>query len=129
MIGIPYSLIGIGVAASLAVGYFLYSQSKIEQLKEQNTQLIEVNLSNQEAINRLEKNIANIYELNSELRKGLSESEAYRNELSKKLSNHDLTRLSHEKPGLIEKRINDATQKKFTDMEEYTRNLSVSNSD
>ena len=48
------------------------------------------------------------------------EAEKYGDELSKKLREHDLTRLTLRKPGLIEKRVNDATQKVFEDLESST---------
>lgn len=40
--------------------------------------------------------------------------------LRKKLADHDLTYLSNEKPGLIEKRINDATKNVFDSIEQLT---------
>ena len=46
--------------------------------------------------------------------------EEYRNELISKLQKHDLTRLSHQKPGMIEKRINNGTQKVFDSLESLT---------
>ena len=44
----------------------------------------------------------------------------YGDELSKKLREHDLTRLTLRKPGLIEKRVNDATKKVFEELESST---------
>ena len=50
----------------------------------------------------------------------LDEAERYGDELRKKLHKHDLTRLSIKKPGLIEKRINDGTNKLFDSIESIT---------
>lgn len=48
-------------------------------------------------------------------------AEQYRDELIQKLQRHDLTKLSLQKPGLIENRINEATKKVFDDIESITR--------
>ena len=44
----------------------------------------------------------------------------YKNELIGKLRNHDLTRLSQQRPGLIERRINDGTQELLESFESIT---------
>jgi Holliday junction resolvasome RuvABC ATP-dependent DNA helicase subunit len=129
MISLPYSLGVIATLLVLFAGYAYYSESKIEQLVKANTQLEQINAQNAEAISQLERDIKSIYELNNALKKDLDKADETKRTLSKTLSNHNLTRLSIEKPGLIEKRINDATAKKFTALEEYTRSLSNSNSD
>jgi uncharacterized protein YaaN involved in tellurite resistance len=129
MISLPYSLGAIATLLVLFAGYAYYSESKIDQLIKTNTQLEQINSQNVEAISQLERDIKSIYELNNALRKDLDDADKAKNTLSKTLSNHNLTRLSIEKPGLIEKRINDATAKKFTALEDYTRSLSNPNSD
>ena len=50
--------------------------------------------------------------------------EKYKNDLISKLQKHDLTRLSHQKPGMIEKRINNGTQKVFDSLESLTTTTS-----
>jgi hypothetical protein len=50
----------------------------------------------------------------------LRESETYKDELIGKLRKHNLTKLAEQNPGLIETRINDATQKLFNDFEQIT---------
>ena len=57
---------------------------------------------------------------NDELQVKLKASEAYGDELGKKLRKHNLTLLTLKKPGLIEKRVNDATQKIFETIESDT---------
>ena len=54
------------------------------------------------------------------LQQSLQKAEGYNTELQRKLNDHNLTKLSSKKPGLIEKRINDATSKIFRELEEIT---------
>lgn len=68
----------------------------------------------------MEKNAKFQAELNTELQKKLQESEVYKDNLISKLQKHDLAALSLKKPGLIEKRINDATKKVFDEIEADT---------
>lgn len=124
MLGFPYSIIAIGAVVAGLFGYIYYSESKIESLQKTNVILEQANQSNQESIRGLEKNIQDIISLNETLRKDLDQSEEYRNNLTKTLSDHNLTILSLEKPGLIEKRINSATELKFKELQEYTNSLS-----
>ena len=58
--------------------------------------------------------------LNKELQGKLQNAEVYQDELRRKLQKHDLTRLSEKKPGLVEKKINEGTQKLFNDFESIT---------
>ena len=121
-----YSIAAIGTAAFIFVGYFLYSEARIERLQEANTILEQANKTNQRAIKDLNANIAEIFKLNEELKQSLDLAQKSKQTLVKTLSNHNLTKLSLEKPGLIEKRINDATKRKMEQLEEYTNSLSRS---
>ena len=113
--------IGIILAMLLAFGgYYWISEKRISTLTENNAKLTIAAQTNQETIDKLEE--ANqAYEVaNKELQLKYREAEKYGDELSKKLREHDLTRLTLRKPGLIEKRVNDATQKVFEDLESST---------
>jgi hypothetical protein len=55
----------------------------------------------------------------------LQKAEQYGDDLREKLNNHDLTKLSAKKPGLIEKRINNATAKIFQELEDITNTSST----
>lgn len=76
--------------------------------------------STNEAIDRLEGNIERTNELNATLRTQLDEAETRVGRLRTLLSDHDLTRLAAERPGLIEERINEATMEVFRDLERIT---------
>ena len=103
-------------------GYLVYSKMKgdIKLLEEQNTTLKIVNATNVETLYKERLNskrqVENILSLKTEL----SEAEAYLDELQSLFQDHDLTRLAEEKPGLIERRINDGTQNVFDNIEQFT---------
>lgn len=108
-----------------AVGYGAYyeykdMQSRIETLRENNTKLKIVAEDNQRAMEEAQEFAEEMTARNQELQSNLQQAEAYKDELQSKLQRHDLSRLSLLKPGLIEKRINDATKKLWNEMEELT---------
>ena len=101
-------------------GYYWLSEKRISTLTENNAKLTIAAQTNQETINKLEEDNAAFEVANSELQLKYREAEKYGDELSKKLREHDLTRLTLRKPGLIEKRVNDATKKVFEELESST---------
>ena len=76
--------------------------------------------SKEEALKTIQSNVEKTNKLNKELQGKLQDAEVYQDELRKKLQKHDLTRLSEKKPGLVEKKINEGTQKLFNDFESIT---------
>ena len=62
------------------------------------------------------------FELNNTLSSNLQKSEDYGDELRSTLNKHNLTHLANKKPGLIEKRMQDATDKLWNDIESITDN-------
>lgn len=59
-------------------------------------------------------------EQNRKLLEDNREAERYGDELTALLARHDLEYLAYKKPGLVEKRMNDATVKVFSDIERIT---------
>tara|TARA_B100000927_G_scaffold262105_1_gene232734 strand:- start:857 stop:1231 length:375 start_codon:yes stop_codon:yes gene_type:complete len=113
--------IGIILALLLAFGgYYWISEKRIATLTENNAKLTIAAQTNQETIDKLEEDNKAFEVANKELQIKYKEAEAYGDELSRKLREHDLTRLTLRKPGLIEKRVNDATAKVFEDLESST---------
>ena len=113
--------IGIILAMLLAFGgYYWISEKRISTLTENNAKLTIAAQTNQETIDKLEEDNQAYEVANKELQLKYREAEKYGDELSKKLREHDLTRLTLRKPGLIEKRVTDATQKVFEDLESST---------
>ena len=58
--------------------------------------------------------------LNNELQLRLDSANDYKNELISKLRKHDLARLSLQKPGLVEEKINNGTKRLFEKFERIT---------
>ena len=108
-----------------AGGYFVYE--RIQALRE-NVQILKTNAEvmnnslkeSNETIIQMQRNAEAIEQQISELNTGLREAEKYKDEITEKLQKHNLTRLSAAKPGLIEKRVNEATSKIFKELEEIT---------
>lgn len=117
--------LGFLVSSALAGGaytYFIYTQKKIQELSQQVT-AYEIN------IRQCENSLANIKADKERIEKEtavlqdrVDRAEDYQQQLIRTLQRHDLTRLTLEKPGLIETRVNDATKKVFEDIESISRN-------
>ena len=90
----------------------------------QNTEIIhsyqDIVTINQQTIDKLTSDFQQQQVLNEELNIKLKASEAYGDNLAKKLREHDLTMLTLRKPGLIERRVNSATKQVFEDLESST---------
>ena len=110
-------LSGVGYGA---VSYYNDTQERIATLRDNNAKLEVANKSKEEALKTIQSNVEKTNKLNKELQGKLQDAEVYQDELRKKLQKHDLTRLSEKKPGLVEKKINEGTQKLFNDFESIT---------
>lgn len=97
------------------LGYWYYqdSQTRIETLRENTAKLeVAVETSKQTIENMVEQDELNQQRI-TELNKSLQDAEQYNSELRRLFQEHNLTLLAEEKPKLIEKRINDATNEVF----------------
>tara|TARA_B100001094_G_scaffold231883_1_gene226715 strand:- start:22 stop:390 length:369 start_codon:yes stop_codon:yes gene_type:complete len=114
-------LMGIIVAMCLGFGgYYWLTEKRLTTLTENNAKLSIANQTNQQTIDKLSEDYEKQQVLNKELGIKLKASEAYGDNLAKKLREHDLTMLTLKKPGLIERRVNSATQKILKDLESST---------
>ena len=116
-------IIVVGLIGGVVYGAYAYyhdTQQRIKTLQENNAKLETVAKTNELTINSLQQSQEKFAELNNELQIKLDEAESYGDNLRKKLHKHNLTRLSIKKPGLIEKRINDGTNKLFDSIESIT---------
>lgn len=109
-----------GVISSAAYFYYDYSQSKIDQLKQENAQLKIVTESCEETTDALQRDLKRSQQLANQLESRARQAEEYQDQLIEKLNKHDLTALTLKKPGLIETRVNDATKKVFEEIESTT---------
>jgi len=117
-----YLLIGITIA-SLVGGAYVYvswQNSKIEVLTKDNVILRDAAERNAETVRILQTQIATQQEQNRQLTIALDKSEKTREEMLRIFRDHDLTNLATQKPGLIERRVNDGTSKVFDDLESIT---------
>lgn len=114
-------LMGIIVAMVLAFGtYYWLTEKRLTVLTENNAKLTIAARTNQDTIDKLTQDFEQQQVLNEELNIKLKASEAYGDNLAKKLRKHDLTMLTLKKPGLIERRVNSATQAILDDLESST---------
>lgn len=112
-----YLRIIILVAVLSAVGgaykIFTDMQERIGDLRENNAKLEQTAATNQETIYKMQEDALRLQKANADLQKNLQDSERYKDGLQSKLQKHNLAKLSHEKPAIIEERINAATAKVF----------------
>ena len=122
---------GLGIALFILAGAFkLYFDSSQEKISGLTTQL-ETSKQNQlklestiaEQNDNLEKTIANHQMIVGQMEKMTVKNQEYQAEadrLKKKFAEHDLQHLSLRKPGLIERIINNGTQKVATEFASLT---------
>ena len=123
MLRIYMLIIVVGLIGGVVYGAYAYyndTQQRIKTLQENNAKLETVAKTNELTINSLQESQEKFATLNNELQTKLNLALNYGDDLRKKLHKHDLTRLSIKKPGLIEKRINDGTNKLFDSIESIT---------
>ena len=110
----------LGGAAYGAKYYYDTTQNTIAQLRENNAKLEVANETNQATINRMGADAERLNNLTNQLVQDLQKSEKYGDELRNTLNKHNLTHLANKKPGLIEKRMQNATDKLWDDLESIT---------
>ena len=123
MIKIYFLIVVLGLVGGVVYGgwyYYKDTQARIQTLTE-NSAKLEVATQQQEmTINTLVEDAEKYRELNKELNTKLEAANDYKNDLISKLRKHDLSRLSQQKPGLVEKKINNGTKKLFESFESIT---------
>ena len=123
MLKIYILIIVLGLVGGVVYGgwyYYKDTQARIQILTE-NSAKLEVATQQQEmTISTLVDDAEKYRELNKDLNIKLESANDYKNELIGKLRKHDLSRLSQQKPGLVEKRINNGTKKLFESFESIT---------
>jgi hypothetical protein len=123
MIKLYAIIIIVGILGGAAYGakyYYDTTQATIATLRDNNAKLEVANETNQATIEKMGQDSKRLNELNSELNANLRKSEAYGDELRNTLNKHNLTHLANKKPGLIEKRMQNATDKLWDDLESIT---------
>ena len=116
-------LIVVGLLGGAVYGakyYYDTTQNTIAALRENNAKLEVANETNQATIKQMGQDTARLNDLTNQLALDLQTSERYGDELRSTLNKHNLTNLANRKPGLIEKRMQNATDKLWDDLESIT---------
>jgi uncharacterized protein HemX len=112
-----FLLLVLGSMGGGAFYYYTDTQERLATLRDNNAKLQMVAETNQNTIENLQADYKLAQENMAKLEERAREAEVYQDELAAKLRRHDLTRLTLQKPGLIEKRVNNATDKIFSQLE------------
>lgn len=121
-----FSSIRIAIVLTLLAGagggffYVKKLQSDLQTARE-NVAKMEVAVQTAEAsVKTLQEDAIKMAELNAQLSTDLQKAERYGDELRATLQKHNLTHLANKKPGLIEKRMQNATDKLWDDLADIT---------
>ena len=110
-------MITMGLAFSW---YYKDTQERMGVLRENAAKLEVAVRANEEALAATQADAARNAALNLELQTKLQVSEKYGDELRATLQKHNLTALAQRKPGLIENRMQDATNSLWNDLRSIT---------
>ena len=113
-------VIAVGGAVMSARAYYKETQEQIATMHKNNAKMEVVQQQNEVVLRSLTSEATRLNDLNFNLQENLDAAEDYKDELIVKLQKHNLTRLSYQKPGLIERKINNGTQSIFDSLESLT---------
>ena len=123
MIKIYILIVVLGLVGGVVYGgwyYYKDTQARIQILTENSAKLEIAAQSQKNTIDTLQADAKKYAELNSQLQTKLEKANDYKNTLIGKLRKHNLAKLSMQKPGLVEKKINRGTQKLLESFESIT---------
>ena len=123
MLKIYMLLFVLGIIGGVGYGVYYYykdTQARIAILTENSAKLEIAATTQKNTIDTLMADAKKYAELNSELQKNLEKANDYKNTLIGKLRKHNLAKLSMQKPGLVEKKINNGTKKLLESFESIT---------
>ena len=106
-----------------AGGGFMYVknlQSNLEVARANAARLEAAVETSEASLKLLKEDNARLNALSNQLNEDLRKAEQYGDELRATLQKHDLTHLANKRPGLIEKRMQNATDKLWNDLESLT---------
>ena len=123
MIKVYLFLIIMGVLGAVGYGGYMYykdTQSRIATLTANNAKLETAVQISEESIATLQGDIAKNAELNRELQNELQTAEKYGDQLRNTLQKHNLTHLANKKPGLIQRKMQNATNRLWACLADIT---------
>ena len=130
MLKVYILVVVLGLVGGVVYGGFYYykdTQARIAILTENSAKLEQATNTQKQTIDTLVEDAEKYRELNKDLNIKLEAANEYKNKLIGKLRKHDLAKLSMQKPGLVEKKINNGTKKLFESLEKLTSITSDSN--
>ena len=107
------------------VYYYKDTQARIQILTENSAKLELATATQKNTIDTLLQDAEKNAELAKELNTRLEAANDYKNKLIGKLRKHDLSRLSQQKPALVEGKINNATKRLLAEFEKITGAVSA----
>jgi uncharacterized protein HemX len=116
-------IVVLGLVGGVVYGgwyYYKDTQARIAVLTENSAKLEQATNTQKQTIDTLVEDAEKYRELNKELNTKLEAANEYKNKLIGKLRKHNLAKLSLQKPGLVEKKINNGTKKLFESLEKLT---------
>ena len=123
MIKVYLFLIIMGVLGAVGYGGYMYykdTQSRIATLTANNAKLETAVQISEQSIATLQSDIAKNAELNRSLQNELQTAEKYGDQLRDTLRKHNLTHLANKKPGLIERKMQNATNRLWACLADIT---------
>jgi len=120
MIKLYLAIIVIGLVGGVVYGGYYYykdTQARIQILTENSAKLEAAKMAQDNTIKTLKEDAGKYRKLNKDLSLQLQKAHDYKNKLIGKLRKHNLTRLSQQKPNLVEKKINRGTKRLFESFE------------
>ena len=123
MLKIYILIVVLGLVGGVVYGgwyYYKDTQARIQTLTENSAKLEIAASAQKNTIDTLMADAKKYAELNSQLQTKLEKANDYKNTLIGKLRKHNLAKLSMQKPGLVEKKINRGTQKLLESFESIT---------
>ena len=128
MLKIYMLIVVVGLVGGVVYGGYYYykdTQSRIQTLTENNSKLEIATQTQKNTIDTLVQDAQKNAELAKKLNTRLEAANVYKNKLIGKLRKHDLSRLSQQKPALVEGKINNATKRLLAEFETITGSVSV----
>ena len=104
----------MGVLGAVGYGGYMYykdTQQRIAVLTENNAKLETAVQISEQSVATLQNDITRNAELNRSLQNKLQTAETYGDQLRNTLRKHNLTHLANKKPGLIERKMQNATNR------------------
>lgn len=117
LLSTPLLLLGVAGAAWY---YYTDNKNTIQNLTSQNERLTVAYQDCQVAFDDLVHQKEIVEKNRDEFERKAKKAEQEQSDLFAKIRKHDLTSLTYQKPGLIEKRINNATKEAFESLESIT---------